>query len=594
LRFLRLAPDAVARSPGAVELRTLAQDGHTDARTLDAHAAGELPTTEVALPAGVHTLTLANASAQELRYALEGPREAWYAPEELKSPEAGASAFLPDLRRSESHVAGPGCQAYELDVDADRDAAARLLRLDARALARGSQPPAASSVTLTLLDGRGRTLASTQLDVPAEPSRLEVVNLPPLPHALLPCEGGVGGSAEAPGVELAERAARVTHAASARLVLPRGTRRVRVTASRPTAVNLYSFLAPREGRLSAAPYTADALSGVRWRHAPLASRSWHALRPFNHRALAAEGAAVELVSQVHLESLTPPRLRRPSGVALTLTPAGAPRTQQLLEPVDADAQDATRSAYTLLAPGGGGVRAHFDARVPTRPELQLRLDDPDALGSEVEVLVDGASVHRTVLHATRSRELLPPIPPGVHEVLLRSSASGLSALLNRPPADAEGAGDGLRARTVYRIEDGGLRVPVHKPGRAALTLNMVLYAQSRAGSGSPRLRVSLDDGAPRRRTGQLLERLTQATHALPLPAADRPPAFPAGQPDSLWHARRIPVTLGEDLAPGLHWVHVRAQEGSPLWARFFVFGEDALDAVPQQWNRSGWEPGDTL
>ncbi len=492
-------------------------------------------------------------------------------------------------------MAGPGCQAYELDVDADRDPAARLLRLDARLLSQGTQAQGDASVTLTMVDGRGRTLAQTRLDVPAERAPLEHVALPPLPRGLLPCEQGVGGSASVQSVEVAVPVAGVSHPASARLVLPRGTRRVRLSASHPTALNLYSYLAAKGGAASTAPYEDGTLKGVRWRHAPLQSRNWYPLRPFNHRALASEGAAVALVSQVHLEPVLPPLSRRPSGVALTLTPEGAPRMQQLLEPVDADAstQDPTRAAFTLLAPDGEAVRAHFDSRVPTRPELQLRLDDPEALGAEVEVLVDGQSLHRTVLHATRVRELLPPIPPGVHEVLLRSSAPGLRALLNRPPAE-DGESGGLRARTVYQLADGGLRVAVHKRGRAPVTLNVVLYSQNRAASDTPRLSVRLDEGAPRRRTGQLLERVTQGTRELPLPASERPPAFPVGEPDSRWHARTVPVTLGEDLAPGLHWVHVRARDGSPLWARFFVFGEDARDAVPQQWNRSGWQPGDTL
>jgi hypothetical protein len=36
-------------------------------------------------------------------------------------------------------------------------------------------------------------------------------------------------------------------------------------------------------------------------------------------------------------------------------------------------------------------------------------------------------------------------------------------------------------------------------------------------------------------------------------------------------------------------VQVSARDLGPAWARFFVFGEDALDGVPQQWNRSGWD-----
>ncbi|MBF5040768.1 hypothetical protein FGE12_00050 [Aggregicoccus sp. 17bor-14] len=591
VRLWSVSPQATAPVPDAVELSTLGADGHAQARKLAAPAAGDLSTTEVELPEGIHTLTLANGAAGDLRYAIEGPREAWLAPEPLKGAVGAAAAgariaYLPDTRRVESYVAGPGCQAYELAVEADGDAAARLLRLDARSLGAGP-----SSVTLTMLDARGRSLSEARMDVGAEGAELEQVNLPPLAQGLLPCEQGVGGSEEAQGMRVAEQAARVSRPASARLVLPTGTRRVRIQASHPTALNLYSFLQAKEGPSASAPYSDETLVDVRWRHAPLEERSWYPLRPFNHRALAAQGAEVQLVSQVGLEPIVPEPTHVTSGVPLTLAPEGAPPTQELLEPVDPDArgQDAAKAAFTLLSPERGAVRAHFDSRVPTRPELQLRLEDAAALGSEVEVLLDGAPLHRAVLHATRSRELLPPIPPGVHEVLLRSSAQGLSALLNRPPAGGEGEG-GLRTRTVYRLADGGLRIPVVKRGRGAVTLNMVLYTQSRAASSAPRLRVSLDGGAPRRRTGQLLPRLTRAQRELALPASDKPAAFPRGQPEVHWHARTVPVTLGEDLAPGVHWVSLKAQGLGPAWARFFVYGEDALDEVPQQWNRGGWEP----
>ncbi|MFP2913190.1 hypothetical protein ACLESD_50940, partial [Pyxidicoccus sp. 3LFB2] len=58
----------------------------------------------------------------------------------------------------------------------------------------------------------------------------------------------------------------------------------------------------------------------------------------------------------------------------------------------------------------------------------------------------------------------------------------------------------------------------------------------------------------------------------------------------------VSVTLGEDLAPGLHQVRVVPQGlgDAPLWARFFMFGHAPSDNATQEWNRTGWELEDAL
>jgi hypothetical protein len=62
---------------------------------------------------------------------------------------------------------------------------------------------------------------------------------------------------------------------------------------------------------------------------------------------------------------------------------------------------------------------------------------------------------------------------------------------------------------------------------------------------------------------------------LPLPAADRPAAlgFTDGPGDAL-QPRLVAITLGDDLAPGTHVVEISRERGAPLWARFFVLGDD--------------------
>jgi hypothetical protein len=98
-----------------------------------------------------------------------------------------------------------------------------------------------------------------------------------------------------------------------------------------------------------------------------------------------------------------------------------------------------------------------------------------------------------------------------------------------------------------------------------------------------------------RRSGVLLPRVTRATRVVPLPPSTRAPATPAGRPQVRWYARAFSMTLGEDIAPGLHRVRVvpLGESETPMWARFFMFGQSASTPA-QEWNRNGWELEDAL
>jgi hypothetical protein len=580
-----------AREPAQVSLRALGEAGTEQAWSFPAPRPGELASHPLDIPAGRHSLLLLNTSEEPLRYTLEGPTQVWLAPPGLKGPtQAPSVALVPDVYRSEAHVTGPGCPALELEVGAGADDLGRLLRVEARGLGvpADSDPTALS---LTFLDGRGRPLGKGRLDIPSTPAPFESADLPPLPPDYLPCVAGPAPRPPAHTAEVTERPASVSLPASTRLFLPEGTRRVRLHASRPTALQLYSFLHAPEGQRASAPYGEEGLLGVRWRHAPLERRNWYPLRPANHQELTTRGARVMVLSQVRLEALEPRAASPgPSGEPVALLPVGTVVSQEFLEPVaevhgQTGTPDAARTSFSLLKPGWP-VRLRFDAREPGRPELRLGLEGPEGLGGQVEVLIDGVPVHRSVLHATRARELLPLVPPGEHEVLLRSSAPGLTATLNRPPSRSAGT---LRSRTVFRLDGKGLRVLVRKRDMGPVTLNLVLLGQAPEGSPEPRVRVTLDQGKPRRNSGMLLSRLTPASRELALPPSERAPAWPAGQPQSRWYSRTLHITLGEDVAPGAHWVHVTPVGSGPLWARFFMYGDAHLEGAPRQWNRQGWE-----
>jgi len=584
----------VGEAPAQVSLRALGDQGTTRTWSFTAPGPGELASHPIELPAGRHTLELLNAGEDTLRYTVEGPAQAWLAPSRLKglaSPEQSI-AFVPDVHRTDAHVTGPGCPALELEMGDNADDLERLLRIDARGLGApaGTEPMALS---LTYLDGRGRPLGKTKLDVPSESAPFERADLLPLPPGHLPCAEGPAPQPLAQTAEVTVQPVPVSLPATTRVFLPEGTRRVLLRASQPLALQLYALLHAADGSRFSEPYVEEGLKGVRWRHAPLEQRNWHPLRPANHQALATRGARVVLRSQVRLEAHEPgDGASGPWGEPVAVLPVGTVVSQEFLEPV-AESEvkvvpDAPRTAFSLLRPGRP-VRMRFDAREPGRPELRLGLEGPEGLGSEVEVLVDGTPVLRSVLHATRKRELLPQVTPGEHVVMLRSTAPGLTATLNRPPS-AEAPDSALRSRTVYRLDTQGLRVPVRKRGFGPVTLNVVLLGQAPEGTQEPRVAMTLDNGKPQRIGGVLLSRHTEATRELALPASERAPAWPAGQPQSRWYGRTLHITLGEDVAPGLHWVHVKPLASGPLWARFFVYGHAQTEGAPRQWNRQGWEP----
>ncbi|TSC32284.1 hypothetical protein [Corallococcus sp. Z5C101001] len=591
------AADAKARPHGPVTVRTLSSDGTARTLELPGPVAGSPMSHPLELPAGVHTVTVSNDGQQDLRYTVEGAFESWLLPTE-SNPKPGAAAegrvaFLPDTRRTEAFATGPACPVLELDIDPRMDAVGRLVRIDARSLDRApSHEPL--HLKLTVLDGQGQSLGQASLDATPEPAPFEGADLVPLPGGALPCmpqakaehETDSGGTGE-----VTKLPAWVSGVASARVFLPMGARKLRVEAPRSTIVQLYSFLAGTQALTAMAPYANDALIGVRWRNAPVDQRAWHPMRPANLTELMQGGARLELLSQVRLEPVGPgEETPQPSGDPVVVRPYGTPMVVEVLEPTqEHDRGDGVKALSTVLEPGRP-VRARFDARTPTRPELRLSLKDSAALGNEVEVLLDGEPLHRFTVRATRSRELLPPLPPGEHEVLLRSSAAGLTAMLNRPPS----AGSGLRSRTVYPVGKSGLRVPVRKKGLGSVTLNVVVYTPVAEGATQPQLSVTVDGGNPARRASVLVPHVTRAERTVVLPASERDPAMPVGRPGVKWYARTVPVTLGEDIAPGLHTVRIQALGPQALWARFFVFGQAVEDTAPRTWNRGGWQPGEDL
>ncbi|MDQ3264398.1 MAG: hypothetical protein M3Y59_12165 [Myxococcota bacterium] len=567
-----------------VEVHATAWDGSVQRWSVPRPAPGEVTARPLELSPGVHTLKVVNRADAELRWALEGEAATWFAPEAMKGPTQGTLALLPDLQRTDAYAVGPECAPAQLELPATRDTWGRLLRVDARAFL---EAPAPGSVTLSLFDARGLHVGDTSVALTAEPAVFDSATLPHRVGGGLPCVTA-GVAAAAPEVEATVRPVRISAAVSGKLFLPQNVHRVEVRGDVPALVSLFTFLpAQGEARLGT-PYGESMPTVTRWSHAPIDRLSWHSIRPANHRELAAVGAEVTLTRQVRLEPSGQPSSDTSGAEALTLYPSGTPASLELFEPdPEVTAADAARSLFALLTPGEP-LRVRFDARSPTRPELRLHLEGSGGLGHQVEIVVDGKVVRRHRLASTRSRALLPPIPSGVHEVVVRSHAPGLTAALNRAPAPNE-ASLAHRSRTLYRLGGGGLRVPVVKKRAGAETLNIVVYTPRAQVEAATRLQVTVDKGFPRRRTGVLVPRITRAVRLVEVAPTDRPAGSAAGRPGDLWHPRTFAVILAEDLAPGTHWVEIKPERPTALWARFFVYGDSVDEARVRQWNRPGWD-----
>ncbi len=596
--------------PGPVAVSTLSLHG-VEQRWEVPVPTGEPARHSLEIPAGVHTLTLQNAGAVDLRFTVHGPRWAQLGAAEHHVAESGSQGpalpWLPDLRRTDGYAAGPGCDALELELPEDADELARLLRLDARLLAPNRAEVAAPAgaeaptVFVELLDARGQQVGEAAFGVEAAAvaaaaeDPFESAVGPPRAGEEVPCAGAPVDLTAAGTVELNARPLPLGQPLSARLFAPPTARTLRIRASAPALLSLYAYLPTPKGAQLEPPYAGHASDATRWRNAPYQQSLWHALRPQNHRALSELGAALTLISQVRLDRRGPSEPTYPSGTPVTLYPAGAPMSREMLEPELAHGEDERpgdplRGVFTRLHPNRA-VRIRFEGRTPQRPELRLDADDLAALGGDVRVLVDGKQVKRLKLRSARMRALLPPVRPGVRELVVETQAPGVTATLNRAPAP-DARTQALRMRNVYRVGD-GLRVAVRKKGPGATTLNIVVYTQDPQPSLGAALKVTIDRGKPKRATGVLVPSLTRGVRHLPFSSSDKPEATMTGAHKGRWFARTVPVTLGEDLAPGVHWVEVRPHrfEG-PLWARFFVYDGESTPEPPKRWSRPGWDAED--
>jgi hypothetical protein len=541
-------PDEAAAATEArrVQVTVLGEgEAATAPYAVDVPAGGAEVQHVVPVGAGVHAVVVATSAAAGVLVEARGPAGRVVA---LGSGAPGAPV-VPDEVDLPAYLSGPDADPVLVAVSGPDDALGRALRLDVRLVATG----AAAGVELEgdlwieTIDAAGAVLASTRSKVVSVRSPFEQL-------------ARFGGTFDA-----------LTEPVTVRYVVPRGGVQVRVHTSRPAALRLSApvSLAPPPDLL-AAPFVDVPLTTLAWRYARFAAAAWQPMRALNHAALAPEGLAT-IAAQARLEAPPPPE---PPSTTLAdaLAPEGSPERQTVVERVAPDDVARVRADwgagdYLALHPNVA-QKVSFSGG-PSRPKVQYWVlgRGDDALGESAELFLDGRSVDKKRFVTTHGSWDLPRGLSGEHALLVRTRASGVRLLVDRPPV---GGGELYALRTIYKSER-KLRVRVPK-GAAPLGLDIVVYARDAAADPDVSFTVTIDGGAPRRVEGVALSKWTLAERRLTLPAADREPTigFANVAERGKLHPRLLVIGLGDDLPAGTHTVEVQVHGGDPGWARFFV------------------------
>jgi len=540
------------------------------------------------VPAGVATLVLATDSALPVVVALSGPPDHWIAPADLQANVA-PDQLTPDRSRISLAIVTPTAPVIANVRDVPGAPwLGRVLRVDARVLDAAVQPRASTAasadapsaaaapddvalatLTVRFVGRDGREVGRDRLVVGGSGSPFERLEW-----------GGVGHAVSEPS--------------AARTFAPAGAARVEITADQPVALRLYRWSA--EPTTIGAPYRDLDVPDHRWRYTELDGRTWWPLQPANRDAVTAEGRDAELVAQARLEPTGEPsdddlveRERRRALAARPLVavrPVGHPEQQRAREPVPPERAAAVlghwpTGALTQLRPGETR-RIDFGIPRPGRARLSYEVDAAQ-VGKQLVIAIGDAAPVRVPITASRGAIVLPHVAAKVQRVRVTGPRRA-TLFVDRPPV---GSARGLfRERRVYSLAH-TVRVRVNARAGRRVRLLAIVYAAGPAPSARPAVRIVVDRGHPRRRSGVVLDKLTDTERAATLPAARRD--APARLPDlggrSAGLPRAIGVTLLEDLVPGAHEIEiVPIGRGREMWVRFVATeAPAAAPGDPRQW-----------
>ena len=500
---------------------------------------------------GATSVILSAESTTPGIFRILGDHERWIASVERRA-STPRELIVPTRVRIPMVVIGPTATAtvpiYQLD---EVGVLGRILRVDARLL-EGPDLPAheplrSATITVTFRARDGKQLGHYEVPVDARQALFERLDW---------------AGANRP----------VSEASTFRVIAPTGFARVELRADRDVAVSLARWLPGPVEREQ--PYTSPPSADLTWRYAPLVHRSWFAALPDNHEQLVLARRTAQLEAQVRIDAIDPVARLGAITAAPPLAAAVGPPVYETVRLTGTEQQRArepiTEASDQMIrewAPGSltelhprQPRRLDFRATLRTRPRLMWTVANP-ALGSAAAVTIGGTTLTVPLETSTGSAEL-PAIPAGVHRVIIAAKA-GVKLWVNRPPVDDQ---LGLyRDRTLYAVGRRPVSFMITQAPGEQVHLYAIIYAPDAA--TTPRVRLTLDRGKPRRRVG-VVTSLTVAEVIRDLPPARGPAARlvdlggrSAGTP------RLVHFGLLDDLSPGQHRIDVAALTGPALWIR---------------------------
>jgi hypothetical protein len=377
------------------------------------------------------------------------------------------------------------------------------------------------------------------------------------------------------------------------------------------------------------PFREYVSEEMTWRYPPLDTRTWFPIRPLNYDDLQDDKAIADLLAQVRLEPrgwgrsrgagahrwYGDPDLddRRANELAgedgwdpgpwVTLEPRGIHRRRLILEQLDEDsgrrlAGRWSSSLFTELWPNRR-FSVDLSAAGPEAPELHWQVE-PRTLGRSVRLHIDDRVFEHT-LAQTRGRWRLPVEEGRRVELEFDAPRRDWKMWIDRPVLVASPPVS--RRRVIHELTS-SLVFPVVKRGPEALTVNLVVYLARRRERAE--LAVSVDEGAPERRTGVAFDAISvsERSYTIDETAAfdghDREVDERAAIRFSDLEARQglpldvvtVQIVLGEDIVPGHHEVRVELLDGGRVWVRAFHRGVADRSKPAASWTEATRDTGE--
>ena len=596
----RLSPDSPAPVdvPGELRVELIGATGRYNQRRHEV-LVHEGMRSSLSLPPGLHTLALHSENQHVLVAKLQAhaPTVVHFGDDrhfEHMAPD-GREALVPDQRRASMYPLAPSvagddqglAQHLEFELDPEGELDARVLRVRVRP-AKKSFETKRSEIALryAFVDASGREMQSGHWSTQVAPEPFDQAEL------------GDGSQTMALGANADFRIIAPLGAVKIRLSHQRGPEAppLEIEAPDTLLVAAYAYMPrEREGAVYAEPYEAPSLRGVRWRGAPLVSRSWYPILAREHAERRRAALTATVVSQVRLErrevSDEGARARDLPRWA-SLKPSGRVDRQRVLEAVPPPLRESVlerwpKSAYASIPPGTRESFRFDPPNHPRPPRIWYRTsgDVDRSLGGLATLNVADVE-HSFRLVSTRGSWSLDSGGKGRKMLSSAATFPGLEMFIDRPPAPNSSL-PLWWMRTLYRIGAEGFTLEVDKPADAPYTLNLRLYRQvsDDEDRAAPELRILIDGGNPKRVVGEPLESFTVADR---IPRVDATPArellFLDAKREGEYEVWSATVTLGNDLRAGPHRIRIASLTRAPMYLRLFAQGESDDSTEILQWS----------